>query len=163
MAREKSLIQPQSTETAVFAQQAEITYSVHSGPLPPPEDLAKYNMVLPDAAERIFRMAELQQAHRMELEKQVVGSDVQRSKWGQVLAAGVTGMCLLTGYGFARLGHPVEGAGVITTNIIGLATVFIVGRAMQKKEREEKAKVQAGQPSPKELPKLKKETPNLND
>ena len=112
-------------------------------------------MIVPDAAERLLRMAEKQQAHRMELEKMAVGSDVQRSKWGQIMAATVTGLCLLTGYGFARLGHPVEGASVITANMIGLATVFIVGRTQQKNERDDKAKIQAGQP-PKEQPKIKK-------
>jgi hypothetical protein len=63
-------------------------------------------------------------------------------------------MCLLTGYGFARLGHAVEGASVIAANIIGLATVFVIGRAQQKKERDDKANIQAGQP-PKTQPKLK--------
>jgi uncharacterized membrane protein len=68
MPQDKALTPLQSSETAVFAQKTELSYSVHSGPLPPPEDLAKYNMIVPDAAERILRMAEKQQAHRMELE-----------------------------------------------------------------------------------------------
>ena len=80
MPDDKVLTQPQSSETAVFAQKAELSYSVHSGPLPSPEDLAKYNMIVPDAAERLLCMAENQQAHRMELEKKVVSSDIQRSQ-----------------------------------------------------------------------------------
>lgn len=42
-------------------QQAEITFQSHhqySGPLPKPEDLAKYEQVIPGAAERIIKMAE---------------------------------------------------------------------------------------------------------
>lgn len=60
------------------------------------------------------------------------------------MAGLVTGMCLFTGSKFAEMGHAVEGASVITVNIVGLATVFIVGRAMQKSERENKVGLQTG-------------------
>jgi len=39
------------------------TAQTFSGPLPPPEILAKYNSVLSDAAERIISMAENQATH----------------------------------------------------------------------------------------------------
>jgi uncharacterized membrane protein len=39
-----------------------------SGPLPPPEILAKYNDALPNGAERIVAMAEGQMKHRQALE-----------------------------------------------------------------------------------------------
>ena len=35
-----------------------------SGPLPPPEDLARYDQVVPGAAERIIKMAENEMMHR---------------------------------------------------------------------------------------------------
>src|SRR3990167_6669765 len=56
-----------------------------SGPLPPPETLKKFDEVVPGAAERIIKMAEGQFVHRTELEKLVIKSDVERSKWGQIL------------------------------------------------------------------------------
>src|SRR3954471_19352404 len=40
-----------------------------SGPLPDPADLAAYNAVIPNGADRIMKMAEAQSTHRMELEK----------------------------------------------------------------------------------------------
>lgn len=52
-------------------QQAEITFQSHnqySGPLPKPEDLAKYEQVIPGAAERIIKMAEREMQHRHEYE-----------------------------------------------------------------------------------------------
>ena len=56
-----------------------------SGPLPHPDVLRKFNEIVPGAAERIIKMAEEQSAHRKELEKKVVDSDIARSKWGQIL------------------------------------------------------------------------------
>ena len=41
-----------------------------TGPIPPPEILHQYREVLPDAPERILSMAEKQQNHRMDLEKE---------------------------------------------------------------------------------------------
>jgi uncharacterized membrane protein len=41
----------------------------HSGPLPPPHLLAGYEEVLPGAAERILKMAELEQRHQADADK----------------------------------------------------------------------------------------------
>lgn len=49
-------------ELAVWLQRE---IHVHRGPLPPPEQLAEHNVVIPDGAERIMRMAEKQMAHRI--------------------------------------------------------------------------------------------------
>lgn len=42
------------------------------GPLPPPEDLQKYNMVVPGAAERILTMAEEEMKHRHNRENMAI-------------------------------------------------------------------------------------------
>src|SRR3989338_6135989 len=57
-----------------------------SSPIPPPQVLQQYNSIVPDAAERIIRMAEKQSDHRMDLEKRVVCSNVQKSYLGMILA-----------------------------------------------------------------------------
>lgn len=46
----------------------------YSGPLPPPEALAKYDQVVPGAAERILQMAEKEMQHRHENEKHLAKS-----------------------------------------------------------------------------------------
>lgn len=51
---------PPSQRAAVIHAQMEF-----SGPLPPPQILGQYDEVLPGAAERILRMAEKQQDHRI--------------------------------------------------------------------------------------------------
>ena len=44
-------------------QRIELTH--HSGPLPPPEVLEKYNSAVTNGADRIMLMAEKQQEHRL--------------------------------------------------------------------------------------------------
>ena len=44
----------------------------YSGPLPKPDDFAKYEAVQQGAADRILAMAEKQQAHRISCEKMIV-------------------------------------------------------------------------------------------
>lgn len=50
------------------------------GPLPPPEMLAKYEDVLPGGAERIFKMAETEQNHRVSWERRALRA-VTRGQW----------------------------------------------------------------------------------
>src|ERR1022692_4735560 len=45
-----------------------------SAPLPLPSELAAYNEIIPQGADRIMKMAEAQTTHRIEIEKSVVSS-----------------------------------------------------------------------------------------
>jgi uncharacterized membrane protein len=61
----------------------------HHGPLPPPEDLAHYNAIVPGAAERILAMAEGNLVHRQTLESNALGADIKiktRGQWYALLA-----------------------------------------------------------------------------
>ena len=74
---------------------------MHSGPLPTPEDLLKYNEAVPDAAERIVRQAEKEQTfrHRVIDRNQLI--EVLR-----VFLSFVTAMSLIGVAGLATwLGH----------------------------------------------------------
>ncbi|MCL2179038.1 MAG: DUF2335 domain-containing protein [Proteobacteria bacterium] len=48
----------------------------HSGPLPAPEDMARYEAILSGAAERIFKKFEEQASHRMEVERTALNADI---------------------------------------------------------------------------------------
>lgn len=50
---------------------------LHQGPLPAPEDLHRYDELVPGAANRIIAMAEREQAHRMNLEDLAQRSDIR--------------------------------------------------------------------------------------
>lgn len=57
---------------------------MYSGPIPPPEALARYEEIQPGAADRIIKMAEKQQEHRMSLETKAIGGQIDQSKRGQI-------------------------------------------------------------------------------
>jgi len=117
-----------------------ITGVSFQGPIPPPQLLAQYNDVIPDAAERILRMAENQSEHRMGLEKAVIHSDIKRSFWG--LAAGFTVAMSGMASSFALIlnNHSLEGSILGGGVLVTLVSTFVTGTYSKRKERENKAK-----------------------
>jgi uncharacterized membrane protein len=114
-----------------------------SGPLPPPEELAKYEQILPGSAHRIIAMAEQQSAHRQALEKTTINANSMTQRWGLVCAF-VISMTAIVG-GIWLSAHGMSGAGL--TSIIAalgaLVGVFIYGKSQQKKELNEKQRALA--------------------
>lgn|SRR5690625_1217444 len=110
--------------------------SAFSGPLPPPEILKGYNEIIENGAERIIRMAENQSTHRMGLENYAIKEELRQSRWGQVFGfiLGVIGMGLATVLGL--YGHEVVAGIFGSTTIIGLVTVFVIGRRAQRSNQE---------------------------
>lgn len=73
--------------------------SWHSGPLPPAHVLEGYNRVVPDGAERVFRMAEKSLDHQVTIESKLADGSILLAKRAQVWA-GVIAILgfLLAGY-----------------------------------------------------------------
>ena len=110
----------------------------HSGPIPDPDTLAKYNEIIPNGAERIMTMAENQASHRIAMEKKVIRGQLNQSNIGQflaffigVIALSVAGYCILEGH---DTGGTIIGAGGLTS----LVTAFIKGKNAQRKNLEDK-------------------------
>ncbi len=120
------------TRTATFAE-----YS--SGPIPDPERLAKYNEVLPGAADRILSMAENQSAHRQVLEKKIIHSDSFRATFGVICGLIITLVALACGTYLIINGHDWAGATIIITNLAVLVGVFIYGTQLRRNERQKKS------------------------
>ena len=66
-----------------IAQRLAMSYE---GPLPPAAEFQRYNAVVPGAADRILKMAEIQATHRQGIERLAVLADVASSMMGTVLA-----------------------------------------------------------------------------
>lgn len=117
---------------------------VRSGPLPAPEDLERYNTIIPNGAERILHMAEEQQKHRMHLEKYALHSDSRRSWAG--LAAGLVVVLAVLGASVWLIagGHEVSGTIFGGLDLVGLAGTFVYGSRLRRQERMDKAKIMAG-------------------
>ncbi|WP_419786474.1 DUF2335 domain-containing protein [Pseudodesulfovibrio sp.] len=113
---------------------AKIMASFSSGPIPSAEQLKEYDKVVPGSAQTIIAAWTGQTAHRQELEKKQLAADVEflRSAAGDsrlgLWLGTVMGLAALTaGVLFAVLGHPVGGATIITTTLVGLVGSFIYG------------------------------------
>ena len=63
---------PESKKEEVKEALMIIRSEMYSGPIPPPEALARYEEIQPGAADRILKMAEKQQEHRMALETKAI-------------------------------------------------------------------------------------------
>lgn len=105
-----------------------------SGPLPPPEVLKKFDEVVPGAAERIIKMAEGQFAHRTELEKKVINSDIARSKYGQVLGFIIAIVGLFVSATVSIYGNAITGGIIGVGTLASLVGVFMYG--FRSRERE---------------------------
>lgn len=101
--------------------------SKFTGPLPPAAEFAKYNQGVSDAAERILAMAEREQAHTHEMERQAL--ELSRSSAiearrivgrGQLIALAIGLAALSVAVIFAILGAPLPGAVIATATIAGL-------------------------------------------
>lgn len=109
-----------------------------SGPLPPPDVLRQFDEVVPGAAERIIKMAEEQSAHRKELERKVINSDISRSKWGQVLGFIIAIAGLVVSAVVAIYGNAFAGGIIGVGTLASLVSVFMYGSRTRSRERGEK-------------------------
>lgn len=107
-----------------------------SGPIPPPHLLDQYNQIVPGAAERILSMAERQSAHRLELEKQVIASDIKKSERGQVFGLVVATVGLVLAFTLGMTGHQVAAGIIGGADIVSLAAIFVYGRRQKQIERQ---------------------------
>ena len=110
----------------------------HSGPLPPPAMLEEYNKIVPNAAERIIKMAEDQSAHRIKLETQVISADTRNSTFGIVSALVITlGVLVLAAYAL-KLGQTIAGGFLGTLGVGSIVGAFIYGTRSRQHEREQR-------------------------
>ena len=109
----------------------------YSGPLPKAEDLAKYEALLPGAADRIFVMAEKQLSHRHDLERTVVHGNVAAQKLGQVFGLVVALFALGASAYLGVHGKEAAAAVIGGSTVLGLVSLFVTGRNRQQREREQ--------------------------
>lgn len=111
-----------------------------SGPLPPPEILAKYNDAIQGGAERIMAMAENQSQHRQALEKSVVAANIRAQKVGPILGFLVCMAAIASGTFLIYVGKNAAGLVPIIGALGGLVAVFFYGKHQQKKDLDERTK-----------------------
>lgn len=113
-----------------------------AGPIPPPQVLKGYEDVLPGSADRILKMAENQQQHRIEIEKKAISSQAENSKRGQIFAFIVFILCVIVGLVFAYLDMKTFAGVFLTTTMVILVGFFIGTKVKIHSNLKEKAKDQ---------------------
>ena len=99
----------------------------HIGPLPTPEDFAKYNLVLPNAADRILKMAENEQTNRHEISEKILKND----RWRICGSIGL-GLALLPVAGIAAYqGNALIALPIALSGLLSIV-VQIVDRHLSK-------------------------------
>lgn len=113
-----------------------IQHRSHSGPLPDADTLIKYDSVIPNGADRIMKMAEVQQSHRMSMENKVITSQSSQSKLGQIfgLIIGIVGIG--SGTFLAAMGETTVGGIIAGGTVVSLVSVFVIGKNIQKEGKE---------------------------
>ncbi len=109
-------------------------------PLPLPSELAAYNDVIPQGADRIMKMAEAQSAHRIDIEKKVVSSQQGQESRGQILGFVIAIVGLIAGAYVAVSGQPWAGAAIGGVPLVGLVSVFVLSKNQEKSELADKRK-----------------------
>lgn len=124
-----------TVEQARLLAAVSLSATFSAGPLPPPDVLKEYNEAVPDAAERILRMAEQQAAHRQKLEAKVVDSDIWKSYAGVVGAFVIVIAALVTaGLVAPHAGWP-GAAAIAGPTITAVVVAFIYGTNSRRQER----------------------------
>lgn len=124
-----NLKQPNNTISGV-----QVRHESHfSGPLPRPEDLEKYDNIVPGAAERILQMAEKEMQHRHE-EDSKLSKNVITTTYLSILAAFLCVIIIsfLSFYAM-HIGSPTVGGGIAVGAIAAVAGIFL---AKKKKAKE---------------------------
>lgn len=122
------------TASPALAQALSITASAFSGPLPPPDVLAAYEHALPGCAERIILMAEEQGTHRRAMERAELEANRKSQTRGQYLAFVLAFVVSAGGIYLLAAGQSVEGLVALLTPLAGLAGIFLINRAREKRK-----------------------------
>lgn len=109
-------------------------YQSYHGPTPPASELQGYENIIPGSANRIIKLAEEEASHRRGLEKNIVRRQFNQSSAGQWLGFVLSSILIAVGGLLTYLGHDTVGGIIFGTTIIGLATVFALGRWNKKEE-----------------------------
>ncbi len=125
---------PAAAEEKVEAEKVEETGFVAKSSelmelLPAPEDLAKYEKVVPGGAERIIELAERQARHARRVESEELAAAVRTTRIRQIMifvlaaAAGMLGGALLLD------GSELAGLIIILVDVVALVGVTIYGKS----------------------------------
>lgn len=99
-----------------------------SGPLPPPAALDQFERSSPGAATRILEMAEHEEEHRHEQEREMLRSDKSARTRGQYMAFVLAAIVILGGIWLISDGKQVGGLIAVLSPLAVLVGLFLYGQ-----------------------------------
>jgi uncharacterized membrane protein len=101
------------------------------GPLPPPAALDQFNQIIPNGAERIMRMVEQEQAHRIEHESNSLKAAIRDTKRGHWLGALISLAALGASLYAAYIGaHPT-----VSIALVGVPIATTINAILKNKSK----------------------------
>lgn len=124
----------QAVELAIFAHRS------FSGPIPPPEVLREYDLILPGLGQTIVRQWTSETSHRHEtdrrdheLQKEVINGSLEIQRRGQDRALWVCLAFVAAAIVAFILGYPIQGAVVACGNVAVVVALFLGKRNASRK------------------------------
>lgn len=133
----------------------QIKLSFRSGPLPSPEDLERYNQIIPGGADRIMTRVEKQSTHRQELERTALTGQLDNQKEGRKSAERAIYALSACGVLAMYMGESWVAGTIFSTTIVAMVTIFITGKHQSKADLANKLQALENpkEPSPTDRPK----------
>ena len=118
---------PDREDGRIGIERIESLLSIFQGPLPPPEDLAKYNDAFTNGAEKIFNLTDGEAKHRISLESWETKGDIIRSFAGVVAGLIISLFGFYISWDLASKGYEWVAGVIAVSDITALVAVFIYG------------------------------------
>jgi len=115
-------------------QQVVLQHQTWQGPLPPPEQLAQFNQIVPGAAERILAMAEEEGRHTRAVQATALQAAVRSQFLGQGFAFLIAIGGMVAAYLLAMHGHDGVASIIAGTTITTIVVAFLQARKQSKSE-----------------------------
>ena len=138
VAKRKGAIEPRHMRVESRASESSVSH-FRSGPLPPAEEAAAYESILPGAFDRLLSMAERQAEHRRTQETKIVDARIRLEPQGQWLAFSTAITVILCGTLLIALDKSAEGLAAILATLAVLVGVFVQQRRRRYHETADKA------------------------
>ena len=105
---------------------------IHSGSLPDPVTLIKYNQVYPDLAKEIVEMAKKQSEHRQYLEREQVISETKLRLREQLIGGCAIVILIFLGFVLILNDKNIAGASAVIIALIGIIYSISYGKNKDK-------------------------------
>jgi len=96
-----------------------------SGPIPSPDQLARFDAVVPGSAERILNMAEQEGEHARDMQRRAVKAAIRLEHLGQGCAFVFAAGAVMAAYRLAMAGHDMVAGILIGTTLATIVIAFL--------------------------------------